>query len=79
MTVEKSKPVGTAGAVVDVVEGPVLPVQAGPVDDELGKAFEDGLERRSDYEGSAGLSQLSRAYESAVRGGEDEPTDREQT
>jgi hypothetical protein len=40
VTVEKSKPVGTAGAVVDVVDGPVLPVQAGPADDEQAAAAE---------------------------------------
>jgi len=41
VTVETSKPVGTAGAVVDVVDvvdGPVLPVQAGPVDEEQAAA-----------------------------------------
>jgi hypothetical protein len=43
VTVETSKPVGTAGAVVDVVDvvdGPVLPVQAGPVDEEQAAAAE---------------------------------------
>ena len=62
VAVEKSKPVGTAGAVVD---GPVLPVQAGPVDYERLFVNEDEVKRESVSES------VSTGHENAPSGGPD--------
>ena len=65
VTVEKSKPIGTAGADVDVVDWPVLPVQAGPVDDERLFVNEDEVKRESVSES------VSTGHENAPSGGPD--------